>query len=138
MGEKVVPRAGEARFHDVEGGTNLRGTPYSLQQVVVNDPHLRNIQQRLKQFSLKGWNLAKLLKLEPRSYPDVVSTAGLELPKLCDVAYVSMLNIASEALRTETERADRTFLVATQLLPLVGDLPDGVIPPAWQIGRAHV
>ena len=131
MGEKVVPRAGEARFHDVEGGTNLRGTPYSLQQVVVNDPHLRNIQQRLKQFSLKGWNLAKLLKLEPRSYPDVVSTAGLELPKLCDVAYVSMLNIASEALRTETERADRTFLVATQLLPLVGDLPDGVIPPAW-------
>ena len=107
MGEKVVPRAGEARFHDVEGGTNLRGIPYSLQQVVVNDPHLRNIQQRLKQFSLKGWNLAKLLKLEPRSYPDVVSTAGLELPKLCDVAYVSMLNIASEALRAETERAER-------------------------------
>lgn len=132
MGEKVVPRAGESRFHDIMGATNLRGTPYSLQQIVVNDPHLRNIQQRLKQFSLKGWNLAKLLKLEARSYPDVVSaTAGLEIAKLCDVAYVSMLNIASEALRNETERADRTFLVATQMLPLLGELPDGVIPPAW-------
>lgn len=132
MGEKVIPRTGESRFHDVEGATNLRGTPYSLQQVVVNDPHLRNIQQRLKQYSLKGWNLAKLLKLEAKSYPDVMSaTAGLEIPKLCDVAYVSMLNIASEALRTETERADRTFLVGSQMLSLVGDLPDGVTPPAW-------
>jgi len=131
VGERVVPRPGESRFHDIEGGTNLRGIPYSLQQITVNDPHLRNIQQRLKQFSLKGWNLAKLLKLEPKSYPDVVSATGLDLTKLCDVGYVSMLNIASEALRSETDRADRSFLVANQMLPLLGDLPDGVIPPAW-------
>ena len=131
MGDRVVPRPGEERFPDIGGATNLNGATYSIQQTMVNDPHLRNIQQRLKQYSLKGWNLSKLIKLEAKSYPDIMSPTGLDLPKLSDVAYVSMLNVASEAMRAETERSTRTFLIGNQMLPLVGDLPDGVIPPAW-------
>ena len=48
MGERAVPRPGEERFPDIGGATNLNGATYSIQQTMVNDPHLRNIQQRLK------------------------------------------------------------------------------------------
>lgn len=131
MGDRAIPRPGEERFPEIGGATNLNGATYSIHQTLVNDPHLRNIQQRLKQYSLKGWNLSKLIKLEPKSYPDIMTPTGLDLPKLCDVAYVSMLNVAAEALRAETDRATRTFLVGNQMLPMISNLPDGVIPPAW-------